>query len=62
MRYMPIKAAINEAGIETITINAFLTLCKNNNIIIATRTIAKNKSKITWLADSNVNVVVSLTF
>ena len=61
MRYIPMKAAINEAGIETITIKAFLTLCKNNNITIATKTIAKNKSKITWSADSNVKSVVSFT-
>src|SRR5690606_35892837 len=60
IKYIPIKVAISDEGIATITISAFLKLCKNNIITAATRKIAKNRSKITWLAAVRVNSLLSL--
>ena len=54
------KVAINEAGIETITINEFLTLCKKNNITNATNITAISKSCTTASAASSVKTVLSL--
>ena len=53
------KVAINEAGIETITINEFLILCKKNNITKATKSTAINKSCTTASAASRVKIVLS---
>ena len=58
-KYIPIKAAISEVGIDTITIRALRKLCKKKNITTATKTIAKTKSNITELAACRVNSLVS---
>ena len=54
MKYNPMKVAINERGIATIVITAFLKLCKKKSMINPTKTIAKNKSKITLFAAFSV--------
>ena len=56
---IPIKVAINEAGIDTITIAALRKLCKKNNITNATKKIARNKSCITLSAAVKVNSLLS---
>ncbi|MCY1533748.1 hypothetical protein D9M68_690920 [compost metagenome] len=43
-RLMPINVAINEAGIDTMTINALRKLCRKNSITKATNTTANIKS------------------
>jgi hypothetical protein len=54
-RYIPIKVAINEAGMDTITIKELRILCKKNSITKATNTTAINKSCKTGSAASGVN-------
>ena len=54
MKYNPMKVAINERGIATIVITAFLKLCKKNSIMNPTKAIARNKSKITLFAAFSV--------
>ncbi|MCY1524149.1 hypothetical protein D9M68_590720 [compost metagenome] len=61
IRLIPIKVAINEAGIDTITIMALRILCKKNSITKATKITAKNKSCITASADSKVKTELSFT-
>ena len=53
------KVAINDDGIDTITIRAFLNDCRKKSITNATRTIAIPKSNITPLAASKVKREVS---
>ena len=45
--YMKIRVVINEAGIATITMSAFLKLCKKSNIITATKITARPISSMT---------------
>ena len=54
MKYSPMKVAINERGIATIVITAFLKLCRKKSMMNPTKTIAKNKSKITLFAAFSV--------
>ena len=58
-KYIPIKAAISEVGIETITISALRKLCRKKYITTATNTIAKTRSNITEFAACRVNSLVS---
>jgi hypothetical protein len=60
-KLIPINVAINEAGIDTITINALRKLCKKKSITKATRITARIKSWITASADSRVKMELSFT-
>ena len=57
---MAMNVEINDAGIATNTINAFLKLCKNNNMTAATNKIANSKSCNTALTESIVGIDVSV--
>ena len=58
-KYIPIKAAIREVGIETMTMSALRKLWRKKNITTATSTIANTRSNITELAACRVNSLVS---
>src|SRR5690606_28388781 len=60
MKRNPINVAINDKGIATIVIAALRRLCKKNNMIKPTSTIANIKSFITWLAALKVYSLESL--
>ncbi|MCY1361194.1 hypothetical protein D9M69_478530 [compost metagenome] len=54
MRFIPIKVAISETGMATITMREFRRLCRKKSMITATSRMARKRSNTTALADFSV--------